>query len=336
MYRLSIFVTIAILAVGNSPALPQDLTDGLIACYPFDGDASDMSGHDNHGEPNANMTLTTDRFGNPDSAYYFNGINSHITVPGSSSLDSADTASTQFAWIQLDGYSQVGSSFGPILMKSNSTTNSFMYRLDVGPNGFGVAYGNWDNSAGGTYAVELGTWFCVAAAWDGDTVRFYVDGDLIDEAAITASLSQDGRPLVIGGDYPGWYESFWGKIDEVYVYNRALSGTEIAILSGTQPSPVFDDAPAGIVLFDGYPNPFNPRTMIAFDLPEEMAVNLHVYDVSGRLVDVLLDDRIARQGRNEVVWRGRDTSGRRLPSGTYFYRLEAGGYGETKSVTLLK
>jgi len=203
MYRLSIFVATAILAVGISPALSRDLTDGLVAYYPFDGDASDMSGHGNHGEPSAGTTPTTDRFGNPNSAYYFNGINSHITVPGSSSLDSADTASTQFAWIQLDGFSQVGSSFGPVLMKSTSTTNSFMYRLNVGTNGFGVTYGNWDNSAGGTYAVELGTWFRVAAAWDGSTVRFYVDGDLIAEPAITATLSQDGRPLVIGGDYPG-------------------------------------------------------------------------------------------------------------------------------------
>ena len=67
-----------------------------------------------------------------------------------------------------------------------------------------------------------------------------------------------------------------------------------------------------------------------------MAVSLRVYDVSGRLVDVLVDGEIAQPGRNEVVWRGRDELGRQLPAGTYFYRLEAGGYVETKMMTLLK
>ena len=89
-------------------------------------------------------------------------------------------------------------------------------------------------------------------------------------------------------------------------------------------------------LEQNHPNPFNPQTTIAFNLPKEMPVSLRVYDVSGRLVDVLLDDRLAQQGRNEVVWRGRDLAGRLLPSGTYFYRLEAGSFGETKRMTLLK
>ena len=85
-----------------------------------------------------------------------------------------------------------------------------------------------------------------------------------------------------------------------------------------------------------FPNPFNPQTTISFELQSEIAVNLRIYDVSGRLVDVLVDGEIAHQGRNEVAWQGRDQSGRQLPSGTYFYRLEAGGYVETKRMTLLK
>ena len=53
-------------------------------------------------------------------------------------------------------------------------------------------------------------------------------------------------------------------------------------------------------------------------------------------MDVLLNDQIAHRGRNEVTWRGRDSQGRTCPSGTYFYRLEAEGYVETKRMTLLK
>ena len=67
-----------------------------------------------------------------------------------------------------------------------------------------------------------------------------------------------------------------------------------------------------------------------------MPVSLRVYDVAGGLVAVVLDGQPARQGRNEVVWRGCDRHGRALPSGSYFYRLEAGRFGETKRMTIVK
>jgi hypothetical protein len=89
-------------------------------------------------------------------------------------------------------------------------------------------------------------------------------------------------------------------------------------------------------LVQNYPNPFNPQTTISFDLPAQMTANLHVFDISGHLVAVLMDDETAQQGRNEVIWRGTDLQGRALPSGTYFYRLEAEGLVETRRMTLLK
>ena len=67
-----------------------------------------------------------------------------------------------------------------------------------------------------------------------------------------------------------------------------------------------------------------------------LTVRLAVYDVSGRLVDVVIDNEIAAQGRNEVVWRGRDMAGRVVSAGVYFYRLEAGSFSETKRMVLVK
>ena len=95
-------------------------------------------------------------------------------------------------------------------------------------------------------------------------------------------------------------------------------------------------APAAVRLLGARPNPFNPRTTISFDLPREQIVSLRIYDVSGRLVDVLLSDDLAPAGRNEVVWHGKDLAGRTMPSGTYCYRLESGGYTESGRMTLLK
>lgn len=82
-------------------------------------------------------------------------------------------------------------------------------------------------------------------------------------------------------------------------------------------------------LLDNRPNPFNPRTTIAFDLPKQESVSLRIFDVSGRLVRVLVDGDVTPGGRHESRWNGRDDDGRRVASGTYFYRLEAGEYSET-------
>ncbi len=119
----------------------------------------------------------------------------------------------------------------------------------------------------------------------------------------------------------------------------ATEGDDDFIYTG--PDPVCDtsDVPGSVVveaLGDAYPNPFNPHTTISFDLRSEGPVGLSIYDMSGRLVDVLLDREVAQQGLNRIVWRGRDQAGRQLPSGTYFYRLETGAYSETKRMVLVK
>jgi len=93
---------------------------------------------------------------------------------------------------------------------------------------------------------------------------------------------------------------------------------------------------APLRLGDNYPNPFNPRTTIAFGLPEKETVSLHVYDVAGRLVRVLVDGEACPEGRQEAVWNGRNDRGRQMASGTYFYRLTAGNYSETKRMVLVK
>lgn len=83
------------------------------------------------------------------------------------------------------------------------------------------------------------------------------------------------------------------------------------------------------------PNPFNPRTTIRFVLPEGGAVRLSVFDVSGRLVRVLVDEGLAA-GRHEVAWDGRDASGRGAAAGCYLTRLEFGGRVESMTMGLVR
>ena len=91
-----------------------------------------------------------------------------------------------------------------------------------------------------------------------------------------------------------------------------------------------DETPDGFRLAPNYPNPFNPVTTIAFDLPEAAPVQLVVYDVTGRAVARLVERPMAA-GTHHVQF-----DAARLPSGVYVYRLTAGPFVETRRMVLVK
>jgi flagellar hook assembly protein FlgD len=84
-----------------------------------------------------------------------------------------------------------------------------------------------------------------------------------------------------------------------------------------------------------YPNPFNPATTIAFEVPVAGRVHLAVYDARGALVRTLVDGALPA-GPWREQWDGRDQRGRAVASGVYFVRLAAGGTTASHKVTLLK
>jgi len=88
--------------------------------------------------------------------------------------------------------------------------------------------------------------------------------------------------------------------------------------------------PSNFILYQNYPNPFNPSTYISFDLPRNVKVKVSVYDVLGRLVKVLVDGEMPA-GKHRIEFRGDG-----LPSGVYFYRLEAGDFMDVKKMMLIK
>ncbi|RPJ41486.1 MAG: carbohydrate-binding protein, partial [Candidatus Latescibacterota bacterium] len=94
--------------------------------------------------------------------------------------------------------------------------------------------------------------------------------------------------------------------------------------------------PSRYALYPCAPNPFNPSTTIAYDLPERATVDLVVYDLAGRVVRTLVAGESIAAGRHEVVWNGRDDAGRDAASGVYFCRLSASGHTETRRITLIR
>ena len=91
-----------------------------------------------------------------------------------------------------------------------------------------------------------------------------------------------------------------------------------------------------VTLLPCYPNPFNPSVTLSFELREPTIVTLAVYDVAGHLVRTLAAADRVGAGRHEMVWDGRDATGRAAAAGVYFHRLDAGGVALTGRMALVK
>jgi len=88
-------------------------------------------------------------------------------------------------------------------------------------------------------------------------------------------------------------------------------------------------------LNDCYPNPFNPQTLISFDMPAAGNARLEIYSLAGKRIATLVDGEVGA-GRHEEIWYGRDEAGRPAPSGVYFYRLQTRDFSDSKRMVLLK
>mgnify|MGYP002641196654 CR=1 FL=1 len=104
------------------------------------------------------------------------------------------------------------------------------------------------------------------------------------------------------------------------------------LIVGTDENPSLPDS---FVLQQNYPNPFNPLTTISYDLPEESAVNLTVFDIRGQEITTLLDN-VKPPGNYEVQWSGNDQQGNQVSTGVYFCRFEVGSYSQTIKMVYLR
>ncbi len=119
----------------------------------------------------------------------------------------------------------------------------------------------------------------------------------------------------------------------IYVAGE-LVNQSVALSAGTY-KVALGSLPKAFALHQNTPNPFNPVTEIAFDLPEETNASLEVYNMIGQKVRTLTDGTLSA-GAHKLVWNGTDDNGKELPSGVYFYKLSAGDNSRTMKAILLK
>jgi len=280
MKNLIIITFIFICSMG---VIAQDINAGLVAYYPFNGDVTDASGNGNTGQV-INATLTEGVNGVANSAYLFNGLDTYITIPSSESLNRPDTAITMSAWIYLNGLSLIGSSFGPVLMKSDLAANNFSYRLSLSLSNIAAATNNWGNGTFADTVLALNTWYHFVASLSEDKAKFYLNGVLIKvDTNYTTDLFSDNLPLEIGRDVPGDLEIFNGKIDEVRVYDRAISDEEVSELYFDVVTGVSEISTKEISIF---PVPTKNKLTISSNDRSQFQM-IEIYNVSGIKVENL-------------------------------------------------
>lgn len=218
-----------------------NLKAGLVAYYPFSGNANDASGNGNNPIFN-NATLTNDRFGNPNSAYSFNGINNYIRIPNSSSLNSSNQISI-CAWVKVAGFYQGKCHGNEVVMKGNSDylQGDYKIRFDDSyiTNNQNCSISNPDvnretffgiNSSSSSNApfVQTDRWYSVVYTCDGTTAKIYVNCKLAGSGPANGITFTNSDDLFLGkmnnGQYPYWFN---GTMDEIRIYNRAINEDEI-------------------------------------------------------------------------------------------------------------
>ena len=93
--------------------------------------------------------------------------------------------------------------------------------------------------------------------------------------------------------------------------------------------------PTEFALKQNYPNPFNPNTTINYDLPKDAFVNIVIYDILGREIKSLVNQK-QPAGYHSQVWNSKDKQGREVGAGIYFYQIQSQGNIKTRKMVLLK
>lgn len=331
---VSFFVTLTPQYVIAQCAPPQS---GLVSWWTGDIDARDSVGA-NHGTFHGGMTAGVP--GGPCSGVFrFDGTDDFITVNANSSLN-------------LSSFTIRG-----IFLKQNTVpTELFEYHTggdeaDFGPHVFDQGDSSLfanivDTSlqhhilfANGVLSPNV--WYCYALTYDQATGQgvLYLDGEAVDEETFSPPfLPRTNLDVYIGHRPHAQY--FHGWMDDIMLFNRALTPDEVASLC---PAIVSVDpqalslAPDNSVLYlyQNFPNPFNPFTTVRYWIGDSAPVSLSIFDVSGRLINSV-PLGVQSPGTHEWLWSGRDGQGLPSAAGVYLLRIRAGSSEQTRTMVYMR
>ena len=206
-----------------------NLADGLIAYYDFNGNADDLSRFRNNGTIESGVTTAKDMDGNQNDAFDFNGSGGYINIPESASYLSADKQITVAAWVYPRSYKDeegivVHENFWRLMLSQGNVTGNI----------FNEQY--QENRVLSNSQVPLNQWSHIAFTYNGKTIKVYQNAKLMNQLDFPVNkIGGPGQsyPITIGHGIGLSQNYFDGMMDNVAVYNRALSDTEISALMKT-------------------------------------------------------------------------------------------------------
>jgi hypothetical protein len=235
MKKLLLLLTLALCApmtfAQNVPSYVP--SDGLVGYWPFNGNANDVSGNGNNGTNNG-ATLTTDRFGNTNSAYSFNGSTSFIQLPSSIHPSQISVS----LWVKPSSNQS-----NQVIIRNRwygfGVHYNFIWSGANKANKFGTDLHINNGSDYNAYSclipqnINLNQWYNIVFTYDGTTYKVFLDNVLVFQSNVykdTIKYQNAGLGFAFGrdGDNPDFY--FKGSLDDVSIWNRALSQEEITNL----------------------------------------------------------------------------------------------------------
>jgi hypothetical protein len=227
----------AVVTVTVTPLQPAPL--GLVAQFNFDESdpvvVTDLSPAGNNGT----ITGAVRAAGIRGNALQFDGVDDWVTVNDSASLD-LTTGMTLEAWVKpsaLAGWNTV------VLKETGGGLAYSLYANDDAPRAAGYCRIGWiDESVAGAAGLTLDVWTHLAVTYDSGSMQLYINGELAATHAITGAIATSDEPLRIGGNAV-WGEFFTGLIDEVRIYDRALTQAEVNADMNQTTTPVDTTSP---------------------------------------------------------------------------------------------
>ena len=202
-------------------AASVDISDGLVAHYPFNGDSKDHSGN-NHNLENRGASLTSDRFGMRDSAYAFDGNTSHLFAD----IEDRKGDFSLSLWAKANDVEQ--SRYRSVINIHDKTPGS-KDTCQIHTSGGRYPTYQFFSSNPESFALVTQKWQHLAVSVSGKVIRFYENGEKVYSQELEGGEANQFSSIIIGKNRQG-DRKYNGNIDDVYVYNRAINDAEVARL----------------------------------------------------------------------------------------------------------
>ncbi len=230
------------------------LTNGLVAYYPFNGNANDASGNGNNGVPE-NTYSTTNLFGFANSAMGFSG-NSWVYIPYSASMATTNFSVSMMFNAQTNYVTGFSGNFCLLRSGAGQSPSDFYNGYEIAPLDLGQNFGFWDFDGLSDYGPgkcvtpiskwHQNTWYNLIFTQNGTNAQFYVNGVLVASATnTTLYVPAQSSPFYIGSNASGTSNPtavpsgmFTGIIYDVRFYNRGLSSSEVQQLNAYESAPI--------------------------------------------------------------------------------------------------